>query len=286
VISILFCTFISSRLYQVNLYELPKNIIKMFNLDTNLKKELWFLVRLFVLSFVGTTILFWVAEQGKNEIDNYTDVIWWWVVTSTTVGYGDITPSTNLGRIAGVIAIVIGIFGYTHTISLILEWVKKRFSQEENGVLPYKGKNHIVICEYTAYADELIHALRDYEKTKDIDRVVIGSLIETRPYPDCHFIRGVPVSPDVQIKANIEAASAIFVFENIRFTDPDVKTLHVVSRIMRKNIHAPIYVELINPEHPLLKHLPRNIIPMKSQDILHAILVNEGFDIQRYWKEK
>jgi len=55
---------------------------------------------------------------------------------------------------------------------------------------------------------------------------------------------------------------------------------------MRKNIHAPIYVELINPEHPLLKHLPRNIIPMKSQDILHAILVNEGFDIQRYWKEK
>jgi len=166
VISILFCTFISSRLYQVNLYELPKNIIKMFNLDTNLKKELWFLVRLFVLSFVGTTILFWVAEQGKNEIDNYTDVIWWWVVTSTTVGYGDITPSTNLGRIAGVIAIVIGIFGYTHTISLILEWVKKRFSQEENGVLPYKGKNHIVICEYTAYADELIHALRDMKKLK------------------------------------------------------------------------------------------------------------------------
>ena len=40
---------------------------------------------------------------------------------STTVGYGDITPSSDLGRIAGVIAIVIGIFGYTHTITLILE---------------------------------------------------------------------------------------------------------------------------------------------------------------------
>ena len=56
-------------------------------------------------------------------------VIWWWVVTSTTVGYGDITPSSDLGRIAGVIAIVIGIFGYTHTITLILERVKKRFYQ-------------------------------------------------------------------------------------------------------------------------------------------------------------
>ena len=86
VISILFCTFISSRLYQVNLYELPKNIIKMFNLDTNLKKELWFLVRLFVLSFVGTTILFWVAEQGKNEIDPHCRWSLTWNIVGAWVG--------------------------------------------------------------------------------------------------------------------------------------------------------------------------------------------------------
>lgn len=265
---------------------MSKNTTNLLKLDNNLKKELWFLLRLFFLSFIGTTTLFWWAEYGKNGIDSITDVIWWWVVTSTTVGYGDITPSSDLGRIAGVIAIIIGIFGYTHTISLILEWVKKSFSQEEKGLLPYTGKNHIVVCEYTAYADELIHALRGFDPTKDMERVVIGSLIENRPYSDCHFIRGVAVSPETQDKANIQAASAIFIFENIRFTDPDVKTLHVVSRIMRKNVHAHIYVELINPEHPLLEHLPRSIIPMKSDDILQSILVQEGFDIQRYWIKK
>ena len=207
---------------------MSKNKTKIFPLDTNFKKEVWFLIRLFTISFVGTTTIFWIAEYDRNGINSFIDVIWWWVVTSTTVGYGDITPSSDLGRIAGVIAIVIGIFGYTHTITLILERVKKRFYQEEKGLLPYKGKNHIVICEYTAYADELIHALRGYEKTKNIDRVIIGSLVETRPYPDCHFIHGVSVSPVIQEKACIDTADAIFVFENIRYTDPDIKTLHVV----------------------------------------------------------
>ena len=265
---------------------MSKNKTKIFHLDTNFQKEVWFLIRLFTISFVGTTTIFWIAEYDRNGINSFIDVIWWWVVTSTTVGYGDITPSSDLGRIAGVIAIVIGIFGYTHTITLILERVKKRFYQEEKGLLPYKGKNHIVICEYTAYADELIHALRGYEKTKNIDRVIIGSLVETRPYPDCHFIHGVSVSPVIQEKACIDTADAIFVFENIRYTDPDIKTLHVVSRIMRKNKHAPIYVELDNPEHPLLNTLPRSIIPMKNHDIIHAILAKEGFDIERYWDKK
>lgn len=37
------------------------------------------------------------------------DGIWWAFVTTTTVGYGDISPSTNYGRIIAMILMVVGI---------------------------------------------------------------------------------------------------------------------------------------------------------------------------------
>ena len=50
-----------------------------------------------------------VAEQGQNSIDSYTDALWWSVVTATTVGYGDMTPVTPVGRGMAVLLMLVGI---------------------------------------------------------------------------------------------------------------------------------------------------------------------------------
>jgi voltage-gated potassium channel len=39
----------------------------------------------------------------------YGDGIWWAIVTATTVGYGDISPSTLWGRIIAVLLMLVGI---------------------------------------------------------------------------------------------------------------------------------------------------------------------------------
>jgi hypothetical protein len=50
------------------------------------------------------------AEHPTNaEFATYGDALWWGTVTLTTVGYGDIVPETEAGRIAGAFLMVTGI---------------------------------------------------------------------------------------------------------------------------------------------------------------------------------
>jgi voltage-gated potassium channel len=52
----------------------------------------------------------YVAEQPTNpEFATFGDSIWWGIVTLTTVGYGDIVPETEKGRLAGVFLMLTGI---------------------------------------------------------------------------------------------------------------------------------------------------------------------------------
>ncbi|MCE7792323.1 potassium channel family protein [Salipaludibacillus sp. CUR1] len=45
----------------------------------------------------------------EDSITTYHDAVWWSIVTATTVGYGDISPETILGRLIAVIFMVFGI---------------------------------------------------------------------------------------------------------------------------------------------------------------------------------
>jgi voltage-gated potassium channel len=50
------------------------------------------------------------VERGQNaNIHTIDDALWWAVVTTTTVGYGDVSPVTGEGRLIAVALMVVGI---------------------------------------------------------------------------------------------------------------------------------------------------------------------------------
>lgn len=64
---------------------------------------------------VGGGALVWALERGEpgTSFTSFGESLWWAVVTVTTVGYGDVTPQTVMGRFVAAILMVlgIGIFG-------------------------------------------------------------------------------------------------------------------------------------------------------------------------------
>jgi voltage-gated potassium channel len=45
----------------------------------------------------------------RSNFPNYGIAVWWAIVTLATVGYGDVVPTTPLGRIAGSAVIILGV---------------------------------------------------------------------------------------------------------------------------------------------------------------------------------
>lgn len=87
-----------------------------------------------MLYFTVLAILFGAVGIMYTEHMSIADSLWWAFVTATTVGYGDLSPGTNLGRLIAAVLMIfgIGLIGsITSTItSYFLKLEKKDFKEE------------------------------------------------------------------------------------------------------------------------------------------------------------
>ncbi|KAF7632279.1 hypothetical protein Mgra_00008288, partial [Meloidogyne graminicola] len=64
------------------------------------------------LGLIFSSFLVYLCEKNYNVSDKYTtfaDALWWGVITLSTVGYGDVTPSTWPGKIICAVSALLGI---------------------------------------------------------------------------------------------------------------------------------------------------------------------------------
>jgi len=103
--------------------------------DALLKKRFEFIFLGYMLFAITFTLgsIFYLLEYGINDkLSSYLDAIYWALVTISTVGYGDISPVTQMGKIVSMFGIVFGIAMISFVTSVMVSAFSERFDELRN----------------------------------------------------------------------------------------------------------------------------------------------------------
>jgi len=98
----------------------------------------------FIQNNLGLTLMFgllfvFISGAALYRIDpaitSLSDGFWWALVTVTTVGYGDITPTSDLGRIFASLLIILGVVLFSLITANISAFLVDKNKQEKDRVL-------------------------------------------------------------------------------------------------------------------------------------------------------
>lgn len=96
----------------------------------------------FIYLVIATIVLILTGAEIYSVAENshYLDSLWWAIATTTTVGYGDISPHTAVGKLIAVILMILGI----GLIGSVTSTVTAFFLEEKNSRETLELKQELV----------------------------------------------------------------------------------------------------------------------------------------------
>ena len=89
-----------------------------------------------IIVIIGSFTIYSV-ESGHpdSQINSMLDAVWWTVATVTTVGYGDVVPVTEIGKIVAIFFMFFGISILALFLSVLgTQFYNRRFQNEEKDI--------------------------------------------------------------------------------------------------------------------------------------------------------
>lgn len=203
----------------------------------------------FRLPLILTVVTMLIGTLGYVIIDGFTlmDAIYQTGVTFTTVGFGEIAPISDAGRIFTITLIITGFAVFSLAVGTMVAEINKgeilRILKERSMLYKIaRLKNHFVICYHNEYTIEVSkQLLKSHIPFVVIDpNVDLEVVAKENKYP--YFIKGEPHTELSMLKAHLSSA----------------KGLITLSEHIADNIALIASVRLFEKEHNI--PIPYNII--------------------------
>ncbi|MBF7074813.1 two pore domain potassium channel family protein [Glaciecola sp. MH2013] len=191
--------------------------VKLKKLCMKYFSEMRWYTLLLALAFysVSTWLMLYLAdEDGLLQIN---DFLYWLVVTGSTVGYGDMSPASDAGKlIVALYVIPVGLSIFALVVGRIASWVSYQWKRGARGLKPLNVSNHILIIGWNEKrTDQLLKLLlkekQDTPDNPDIVLCVRAEIENPRP-SEIEFVRVSSFNKDEDMDmACIESASTILI---------------------------------------------------------------------------
>ncbi|MFN7252345.1 MAG: potassium channel family protein [Anaerobacillus sp.] len=205
-----------------------------------------FLMVAFLVVTAGVTIHYIEPDTFPTVFEG----IWWAIVTASTVGYGDYTPVTNVGRFLAFLVILFGIGVVSFFVTSLASTAITTRNAFKHGELSFKKDGHYVVIGWNERAKNTIAQLQQLNDRLDI--VLIDQTMKQCPINNnmIHFIRGNPLEDKTLERANIEKAHTVVITANLHGHEAEADAKSIITLLAIKGLNTNIYsiVELLTPE--------------------------------------
>ncbi|MFZ4619678.1 MAG: potassium channel family protein [Bacteroidota bacterium] len=211
---------------------------------------------LFVISITAAVVYFFEHHNNSQQYSNYGDALWWSIVTVATVGYGDIVPKTEFGRIFASLTILSGVILislFTATISSV--FVARKI-KESQGLQDIDFTQHTLICGWNAQVEDVLRIF-DRFHSKQMQIVLVNeaqpekieNVINAYQHIEIKFVRGDFSRETTLNRANVKFAAAAIVVPDAGSVGADEKTLLSVLAMKSLNPKLKVCAHILNREN-------------------------------------
>ena len=208
----------------------------------------------FIFFTIFIIIISIIMPNIDKSFSNYFDSFYWSIVTTTTVGYGDIVPSNIYSKILTIFLMLSGVVAVSlFTAVVTSNLIKKTLFTKEWQKLENLNQ-HLIICGYKPQLKLLItNFLRKNKRLTIKDIVIIHSSLNPEievmlnELNDIKFIEGDFSEEEILKKAKANKASKVIVMaENSDTSDSKVLATTILLKSFNHNLY--IIAEIINPK--------------------------------------